>query len=84
VETSGEEVCVRILDDGPGFPPGEAERLFDLFFRSSSTASTASGAGIGLFVTARLIRAMGGRVWAVPREDGGAEFGFALRVMADD
>jgi len=84
VETSGDEVCVRIFDDGPGFPPGEAERLFDLFFRSSSTSSKASGAGIGLFVTARLIRAMGGRVWATPREGGGAEFGFALRVMADD
>jgi PAS domain S-box-containing protein len=84
VETSGDEVCVRILDDGPGFPPGEAERLFDLFFRSSSTSSKASGAGIGLFVTARLIRAMGGRVWAMPRERRGAEFGFALRVMADD
>ena len=84
VETSGDEVCVRVLDDGPGFPLGEAERLFDLFFRSSSTSSKASGAGIGLFVTARLIRAMGGRVWATPRESGGAEFGFALRVMADD
>ena len=49
-----------------------------------STAGMTSGAGIGLFVCARLVRAMGGRIWALPRPAGGAEFGFALRVMADD
>jgi PAS domain S-box-containing protein len=83
VEAVGDEVLVRIQDDGPGFPADEAERLFDLFFRSSSTATQAPGAGIGLFVTSRLIRAMGGRVWATSPGGRGAEFGFALRVMAD-
>ena len=75
---------VRILDDGPGFPADEADRLFELFFRSPSTAASASGAGIGLFVCARLIRAMRGRIWARPRPEGGAEFGFALGTMDDD
>lgn len=31
-----------------------------------------------------LIAAMGGRIWARRRAGGGAEFGFALRVMGDD
>jgi signal transduction histidine kinase len=84
VEATPDEVLVRILDDGPGFPPEEADRLFELFFRSDRTARTAAGAGIGLFVCARLIRAMGGRVWAANRDGGGAEFGFALRVMEED
>jgi PAS domain S-box-containing protein len=84
VEHGDEEVCVRILDDGPGFPVEEGDRLFELFFRSPSTARSVSGAGIGLFVCARLIRAMGGRIWAVPRDEGGSEFGFALRIMGDD
>ncbi len=84
VETSGDEVLVRVLDDGPGFPAEDSARLFDLFFRSPATASTAPGAGIGLFVCARLIKAMGGRIWAAPRDGGGAEFGFALRQMAED
>jgi PAS domain S-box-containing protein len=81
--TSEEEVTVRIVDDGPGFPADEADRLFERFFRSPTTAGRASGAGIGLFVCARLIHAMGGRIWAVPRPTGGAEFGFSLRVMAE-
>jgi PAS domain S-box-containing protein len=84
VEAGDGEVLVRILDNGPGFPDEEADRLFELFFRSPSTAGSASGAGIGLFVCARLIRAMGGRIWARPRETKGAEFGFSLVVMRDD
>jgi PAS domain S-box-containing protein len=72
------EVMVRVLDNGPGFPMEERERLFELFYRSARTAGVAGGAGIGLFVCARLVAAMGGRTWAMPRESGGAEFGFAL------
>jgi PAS domain S-box-containing protein len=84
VDATDDEVIVRVIDDGPGFPPEEAERVFELFFRSRGTATAAAGAGIGLFVCARLIRAMGGRIWAAPIPDGGAEFGFTLRVMTDD
>ena len=81
VEAGGGEVLTRILDDGPGFPEDETSRLFELFYRSPGTAASASGAGIGLFVCARLIAAMGGRIWAAPRASGGAEFGFALPIL---
>lgn len=83
LEAGDGEVTVRILDDGPGIDPDEADRLFELFYRSPSTASTTAGAGIGLFVCARLVAAMGGRIWARRRDPAGSEFGFALRVMAD-
>ena len=79
-----DEIVVRVLDRGPGFAPEDASRLFDIFFRASGTSQTRSGAGIGLFVTKSLVEMMGGRVWALPREDGGSEFGFALPVMQDD
>jgi PAS domain S-box-containing protein len=78
-----DEVVVRVLDDGPGFPAAEAGRLFELFYRSPGTAGAASGAGIGLFVCARLVAAMGGRMWAAPRPEGGAEFGFALATLEE-
>jgi PAS domain S-box-containing protein len=84
LDESSDEVAVRVIDDGPGIEPAEAERLFELFYRSPKTATTTSGAGIGLFVCARLVRAMGGRIWALPVPSGGAEFGFALRVMHED
>jgi PAS domain S-box-containing protein len=83
-EEGSDEVAVRVRDDGPGIDAHEAERLFDLFYRSPNTATATTGAGIGLFVCARLVRAMGGRVWARPLPAGGAEFAFALRVMRED
>ena len=81
IAPSGSEVQVRVRDEGPGFPATEADRLFDLYYRSPSVSRKVSGSGIGLFVCARLIDAMGGYVWAVNHEGSGAEFGFALRVM---
>jgi PAS domain S-box-containing protein len=84
VAADDDEIAVTIADDGPGFPADEAEKVFELFFRSAKTASAAAGAGIGLFVCARLIRAMGGRIWARPRPGGGAEFTFTLRVMTEE
>ncbi|HXG40957.1 MAG TPA: ATP-binding protein, partial [Candidatus Limnocylindrales bacterium] len=76
-------VEVRILDEGPGIDPSEVERLFDLFYRSARTADRASGAGIGLFVCRHLVEAMGGRIWARPRPEGGTELGFTLVVHPD-
>jgi two-component system sensor histidine kinase KdpD len=80
-ESHPSEAIVRVLDDGPGFPADDADRLFEPFYRSPSFARQVSGSGIGLFVCARLIEAMGGRIWAQSRPEGGAEFGFALRTV---
>jgi PAS domain S-box-containing protein len=84
VEPGDKEIVVTIGDDGPGFPEDEAERLFELFFRSARTSASAAGAGIGLFVCARLIKAMGGRIWARSGPSGGADFSFSLRVMDEE
>jgi PAS domain S-box-containing protein len=75
---------VRVLDRGPGVDPSEADRLFELFYRSDRTARVA-GSGIGLFVARRLVEAIGGTIWARPRDDGpGAEFGFRLQPLGED
>jgi K+-sensing histidine kinase KdpD len=76
-------VIVRVLDDGPGIDMDERERLFELFYRSAKTATSAGGAGIGLFVCARLVAAMDGQIWATRRETGGSEFGFALPELSE-
>ena len=75
---------VRILDRGPGVDPVEADRLFELFYRSRRTAKVA-GSGIGLFVAHRLVESVGGTIWARPRDEGpGAEFGFTLDPLPED
>ncbi|HUQ21840.1 MAG TPA: ATP-binding protein, partial [Gaiellaceae bacterium] len=74
-----DEAQVRVLDRGLGLADADAERLFSPFYRSAEAQRTASGLGLGLPVCDRIVRALGGRMWATQREDGaGAEFGFAL------
>ncbi|MEO7117746.1 MAG: ATP-binding protein, partial [Candidatus Limnocylindrales bacterium] len=76
-------VETRVLDRGVGIGPGEADRLFTLFYRNPKVIGSAPGAGIGLYVCRLLTEAMGGRTWAKPRTGGGSEFGFALPTMGD-
>jgi PAS domain S-box-containing protein len=77
-------VEVRVTDDGPGIPERSVQRAFELFYRDPESARTVSGSGIGLFVCASLVEAMGGRIWAVRRPEGGTEIGFTLRVLEGD
>jgi PAS domain S-box-containing protein len=78
------EVLVRVRDDGPGIVAEDADRLFKLYYRSASQAATAPGAGIGLFVCRELVETMGGRIWAEPLPDKGAEFGFSIPAYVDE
>ena len=84
VDETAEGVRTRVLDEGGGIDAGESARLFELYYRSPTTSATTSGAGIGLFVCRALVEAMGGRIWATPREGVGAEFGFVLERQAVD
>ncbi|MEO5940978.1 MAG: PAS domain-containing protein, partial [Candidatus Limnocylindrales bacterium] len=81
-----DEVQVRVLDEGAGIDASHPGRLFDLFYRTDDARRHAQGAGIGLFVVRALVESAGGRVWALNRPGGGAEFGFGLPVFveADD
>ena len=54
--------------------------LFEPFYRGERARSTAGGVGIGLAVCRRIVHLLGGRIWARSRDEGGAEFGFALPI----
>lgn len=83
VDQVDEGVRVRVLDQGAGIQVDEANRLFELYYRSASTAKKAGGAGIGLFVCRTLIEAMDGRIWAARRDEGGSEFGILLPLYVE-
>lgn len=75
---------VRVCDDGPGIPAASIERIFELFYRDPSSSRLVAGSGIGLFVCASLVEAMGGRIWATRPAAGGTEVGFTLRILEPD
>ncbi len=69
------QVCVRVMDSGPGVPPDAIPLLFDRFYRlNSEDSQTVYGHGLGLYIVRRLVEAMGGSIEVSNRPEGGACF----------
>lgn len=68
---------VFVRDNGVGFDPQQAARLFQPFERIGG-ADGPAGMGIGLATVRRIVERHGGRVWANSSPGQGAEFCFAL------
>ena len=62
---AGTEVVVEISDDGIGFPPRDAARIFEKFYRSEDEGTNPMpGTGLGLYVVRRLAEISDARVVA--------------------
>jgi signal transduction histidine kinase len=73
-----------VVDDGPGIPEGERERVFDRFYRVQESRSRASGGtGLGLPIVRDIVRNHGGRVRLTDREDGRSGLRAAVVLPAD-
>lgn len=55
-------VRVRVVDDGPGIPAAERDRLFKPFFRASNVRGQVSGTGLGLVIAKNIAERLGGRL----------------------
>ncbi|WP_460141240.1 PAS domain-containing protein [Pseudomonas sp. S2_E01] len=74
-----QQVYLEVRDNGTGFDPKDAERLFNAFFTTKQ-----SGMGIGLSVSHSIIDSHDGRLWACVNDIGpGAIFRFSLPYSSD-
>ncbi|HLH57123.1 MAG TPA: ATP-binding protein [Verrucomicrobiae bacterium] len=75
---NGNELALEVSDRGPGLPPDELNRMFELFHRAPS--SKPGGTGLGLAIVKGFVDAQGGRVQAANRPGGGATFSIFLPI----
>ncbi len=77
------QVLLRILDEGPGIPPADLQRVFDTFYRVRKGDQVRAGTGLGLSICRGFIEAMGGTILAANRPDrSGAMFTIALPLAS--
>lgn len=71
MEQQGSKVCILILDEGPGIPATELERVFEPFYRvENSRSHETGGSGLGLSIARNLVHQEGGTLELKQRTDG--------------
>ncbi|MGH8860053.1 MAG: sensor histidine kinase [Jatrophihabitantaceae bacterium] len=71
VSANRSDATLTVIDDGPGLPEGERERVFDRFYRAELSRSRDSGGtGLGLPIVRDIVRAHHGSVHVDARSDG--------------
>lgn len=60
---------LQVLDEGPGIPSADRERIFDSFYRVDKTDHVRAGTGLGLSICRGFVEAMGGTIAAGNRAD---------------
>ncbi len=80
VSRDGHEARIEVADRGPGIPAEETERMRRPFARLESARSNTKGAGLGLAIVERAMRAHNGRLDLLPRDGGGLRAILALPV----
>ena len=81
LQTDNYSVIVSIKDQGAGVDPSLKDKLFEKFETKS-----ANGAGLGLYLSRKIIEAHGGKIWVEEKidssyeEEKGATFAFSIPV----
>src|SRR5204863_8103421 len=57
----GQKIALSILDGGPGFPPGDEQRVFEKFFRGKTEG--VRGVGLGLAICRAIVHGHQGAIY---------------------
>ncbi|MEJ8574010.1 sensor histidine kinase KdpD [Microbaculum marinum] len=64
--TGGDALVIAVSDQGPGIPPADRERVFDMFYRVRAADGQRAGTGLGLAICKGIVDAHGGGIRAGP------------------
>jgi two-component system, OmpR family, sensor histidine kinase KdpD len=80
----GTRVVVRVVDQGPGIPAPEQERIFEPFYRGRGAATpTWPGSGLGLAIAKGFVEANGGTIAVESLPGQGTSFVVSFPVIED-
>jgi signal transduction histidine kinase len=77
----GSDWVFSVSDNGQGFNPQYAERIFGMFQRLQTRK--VEGTGMGLSIAKKIVERHGGRMWATSTEGVGSTFFFSLPVSLE-
>jgi two-component system sensor histidine kinase KdpD len=66
---NAEGLLLRVIDEGPGLPEAETERIFEKFYQAPNGDRRRVGAGLGLAICNSFVEALGGTIAAANRPD---------------
>jgi len=82
IQQVGDKVKVAVKDFGIGIHPEQQNNVFDKFYRVEETAIHFQGLGIGLYISAEIIRRHGGNVGVKSVFGEGSEFYFNIPLLS--
>jgi two-component system NtrC family sensor kinase len=83
-EAEGEQIIIRVIDNGPGIPPADQPYIFDKFYRASNVPSDTPGTGLGLAIVKSIVENHQGRTWVESSVGQGTIFFVVLPVIEQD
>jgi len=73
---------ISVTDHGPGIPADKVPHLFDRYFRVDSAGMQFSGLGLGLYISAEIIKKHDGEIGVDSEEGKGSTFWFTIPLKA--
>jgi PAS domain S-box-containing protein len=78
IERVGNSARISVTDTGPGIPAEKLAHLFERYYRTDAAGYQNSGLGLGLFISAEIIRKHGGEIGVESEVGKGSTFWFTL------
>jgi two-component system sensor histidine kinase VicK len=81
ITKEGQMLKVSVTDKGQGIPQDKLPHLFDRYYRVDASGYQVSGLGLGLYISAEIIRKHGGEIGADSELGRGSTFWFTLPLF---